>query len=166
MNRDLLSELAKLKRLHGTEFDNTIRLLASDELTMPSPHGRGRKKVYNASTLEFVWVLVEVKRKLKKLSIARACDVIAEKGGFYIEEIEQEKEIRRDINKGGTIRSVYYKAKTLLDHNPALRNEWEYMLELRLESHRSNISIIDIILKRFPAHTPEQTPSLRKLLRK
>ena len=166
MNRDLLSELAKLKRLHGTEFDNVIRLLASDELTLPSPHGRGRKKVYNASTLEFVWVLVEVKRKLKKLSIARSCEIIAEKGGFFIEKIEQQKERRREIKKGETIRSIYYKAKTLLNHNATLRKEWEYMLELRLESHRSNISIFDIILKRFPAHTPEQTPSLRKLLKK
>ena len=165
MNRDLLNELAKLRQRHGSEFDDAIRLIADGELPMPSPQGRGRKKVYNKSTLESIWVLVETKRRLKKLSINSACAAIMRKGGLFTEKIEHGKERRHEI-KGGNIRSIYYKAKKLLDENPTLRNEWEYMLELRLESHRSKRSLFDIFLERFLTDTPKQVPSPRKLLRK
>lgn len=156
MNPEVLNDLAKLRQRHGSKLDDAIRLLADGGFTIPSPQGRGRKKDFNASTLEFFWVLVEAKRRPRELSIINACGKIAKKGGLFIEKIEQGKLRRREIKKQETIRYIYYKAKKLLDDNPALRNELEYMLELRLESHRSKRSLFDIFLERWQADSPNR----------
>ena len=151
--RELISKLSALKSKYGDLYDRVRSAEAAGHLVIEAK-GPGAPSVYSDFSCGYIWRAVELKRRTSRTdhqrSVDHACvllakDLLAKKGELKIEEPSAHKWTKKE-----TIRFAYKKAKRLLENRPALQAEWEAMLAIDIEVHKTGRPRAEVTLSYMP----------------
>ena len=151
----LIQGLTKLKARHGEVFDEVIAAVVEGKIDLLPKQKRGRKREYTDMALQGIWQGVEARRRTQKITVTKACELLAKRGGIKSLVIEDGTERHHDWTMAKTIQRGYYRAKDRLKECPELLPEWEEFLSIRLEARAPDRTMLEVWLER-------QTPEIRQ----